>query len=88
MSESLPSVEIDAPAPAELGPLVKPYTYLPEYADVAYVDGKLRVAQGIVSRTKDPERRRRWLETIDILLAQRAAMTSVFPPAVNEGGTS
>ena len=74
------SAEKDGPAPAELGPLQKPYTYLPEYADVDYVDGKLRVAQGILSRTSDPVKRRRWMQTVDILLAQRVALASVLPP--------
>lgn len=57
--------------------LVKPYAVLPDYADVAYVDGKLSVARGIVSRTSDPDLKRRWWETIDILLAQRSALASI-----------
>lgn len=57
-------------------PLAKGYTTLPDYADVPYVDGKLRVARGIVSRTENPDLRRRWLETIDILLDQRLALVS------------
>lgn len=73
------TAESDAPAPAELGPLQKPYTYLPEYADVEYVDGKLRVAQKVLSLTTDPEKRRRWMQTVDILLAQRTALASVTP---------
>lgn len=63
--------------PVELGPLSKPYTSLPDYADAEYVDGKLSVAQGIVSRSTDPDVRRRWLETIDILLAQRSVLAEV-----------
>jgi hypothetical protein len=78
MSEQ--STEKDGIAPAEWGPLEKPYTYLPEYADVAYVDGKLSVARGILSRTTDPDVRRRWMQTVDILLAQRAALSAVIPP--------
>lgn len=69
--------------------LVKPYAKLPDYADVEYVDGKLKVARGIVSRTQDFDLRRRWLETIDILLDQRAALVSlaevisgVIPPDI------
>lgn len=58
-------------------PIVKPYTTLPDYADVEYVDGKLRVAAGIASRTNDPERRRQWLETADILLDQRNALAAL-----------
>lgn len=58
-------------------PLAKPYTYLPDYADVAYIDGKLQVARRIVSRTTDPDLRRRWLETVDILLDQRKAMAEI-----------
>jgi hypothetical protein len=58
-------------------PIIKPYATLPDYADVEYVDGKLRVAQGIVSRTDDLDLRRRWLQTIDILLDQRRALTEL-----------
>lgn len=72
--------ETDQPEPAEWGPIEKPYAALPEYADVAYVDGKLRVAQGIVSRTSDPDLRRRWMQTIDVLLAQRTALAGVSSP--------
>lgn len=57
--------------------LAKPYTTLPDYADVAYVDGKLSVARGIIARTDDPGLRRRWQETVDILLDQRSALTSL-----------
>ena len=80
--------EADQPAPAELGPLEKPYTYLPVYADVEYVDGKLRVAQGILGRTTDPERRRRWMQTVDILLAQRTALADTTPPGQSDGEAS
>lgn len=65
---------------SEIGPLEKPYTYLPDYADVDYVDGKLRVARGILSRTTDVDLRRRWLQTVDILLAQRTALAGVTQP--------
>lgn len=58
-------------------PITKPYTNLPDYADVEYVDGKLQVARGIVARTNDADRRRRWLETIDILLDQRRALSEM-----------
>jgi hypothetical protein len=58
-------------------PIVKPYATLPDYADVEYVDGKLRVASGIVRRTNDPDLRRRWLGTIDILLSQRKALAEI-----------
>lgn len=57
--------------------LVKPYTILPDYADVAYVDGKLSVARGIIARTGDPDLKRRWQETVDILLDQRSALASL-----------
>ncbi len=57
--------------------LIKPYTTLPDYADIAYVDGKLLVAKGIVSRTSNPDLKRRWMETIDILLGQRSALMSI-----------
>jgi len=75
-------------------PIGKPYTSLPDYADIAYVDGKLRVASGIARRAKDPERRRCWLETADILLDQRIALatldatkTTTDGDAVHEGDT-
>lgn len=55
----------------------KPYAALPDYADVDYVDGKLRVASGIARRATDPERRRKWLETADILLDQRNALAAL-----------
>jgi hypothetical protein len=58
-------------------PIERPYTGLPDYADVDYVDGKLRVASGIVSRTSDSDLRRRWLQTIDILLAQRRVLAEL-----------
>lgn len=74
--------EKDAPAPAEFGPIQKPYTYLPEYADVDYVDGKLRVARLVLSRATDPEKRLRWMQTVDILLAQRTALVGILPPGV------
>jgi len=74
-------VTADRPTPdvraGDLGPIEKPYTYLPVYADVAYVDGKLNVARGILSRATDPDLRRRWLQTVDILLAQRSALADV-----------
>lgn len=57
--------------------MVKPYATLPTYADIEYVDGKLKVASGIVARTTDPTVKRRWLETIDILLDQRSALASL-----------
>lgn len=57
--------------------LVKPYAYLPDYADVDYVDGKLSVAQGIIARTTDPGLKRRWMETVDLLLEQRSALASL-----------
>lgn len=57
--------------------LIKPYTSLPDYADIDYIDGKLKVAAGIIRRTQDPDLKRRWLETVDILLAQRSAMESM-----------
>ena len=59
------------------GPLVKPYASLPDYADVEYVDGKLKVARGIITRTEDTELKRRWMDTVDILLDQRAALASL-----------
>lgn len=65
------------PQPAEMGPMERPYTYLPVYADVDYVDGKLRVARGILGRTNDPDLRRRWMQTVDILLAQRTALAAI-----------
>jgi hypothetical protein len=58
-------------------PIERPYTGLPDYADADYVDGKLRVASGIVSRTSDSDLRRRWLQTIDILLAQRRVLAEL-----------
>jgi hypothetical protein len=57
--------------------LVKPYAFLPDYADVAYVDGKLSVARGIIARTADPGLKRRWMETVDLLLEQRSALASL-----------
>jgi hypothetical protein len=57
--------------------LVKPYAYLPDYADVAYVDGKLSVARGIIARATDPGLKRRWMETVDLLLEQRSALASL-----------
>lgn len=57
--------------------LIKPYTNLPSYADIEYIDGKLKVAQGIVSRTDNLNTKNNWLETIDILLDQRSAMLEV-----------
>lgn len=57
--------------------LVKPYAFLPDYADVAYVDGKLSVARGIIARSTDPDLKRRWRETVDLLLEQRSALASL-----------
>lgn len=59
-------------------PLSKPYTWLPDYADVDYVDGKLSVARGIIARATDPDLRRRWQETVDILLDQRSALAAAL----------
>lgn len=56
--------------------IVKAYTDLPDYADVSYVDRKLRVAR-MMLRRQDLDLRRRWLETVDILLDQRAALARV-----------
>ena len=55
----------------------KPYTYLPHYADVEYVDGKLRVARASLAAVTTDEARRGWRETIDILLDQRAALAAI-----------
>lgn len=55
-------------------PIEKPYTILPSYADVDYVDGKLKVARGIIARTNNPDLKKRWQETADILLDQRNAL--------------
>lgn len=56
----------------------KPYaSSVPNYADVEYIDGKLKVASGIVARTDDPNLKRRWLETIDQLLEQRAVLAEL-----------
>lgn len=55
----------------------KPYTSLPTYADVEYIDGKLKVASNIVNRTTNTKRKTDWLETIDILLDQRNALASM-----------
>ena len=63
--------------------LEKPYAKLPDYADVDYVDGKLRVASGIVSRTTDLQVKRNWSDTIDILLDQRLALSSIEGEAVS-----
>ena len=63
-------------------PIIKPYATLPDYADEEYVDGKLAVARGILSRTTDPDLCRRWLETVDILLDQRRALAAVIAPTV------
>ena len=57
-----------------MAPLGKPYTYLPPYADVSYVDGKLRVCRGVIPRSHDAQKRRRWQQTVDILLDQRLAL--------------
>lgn len=57
--------------------LEKPYTALPSYADVSYVDGKLSVAAGIIRRASGEALRLRWLETVDILLDQRLALSSL-----------
>lgn len=56
----------------------KPYTNLPNYADLEYIDGKLKVAQSIVKRTTSEETKKRWNETINIILDQRAAYLEVF----------
>lgn len=67
-------------------PVTRPYANLPSYADVEYVDGKLHVARGIIRRTGDPGLRRRWLQTVDILLDQRNALTEhgleIFPTSL------
>lgn len=57
--------------------LLKTYTNLPEYADVAYVDGKLEVARLCLKAATTSNKRNDWLETIDILLAQRSALSSL-----------
>lgn len=53
------------------------YTYLPAYADVEYVDGKLQVARSVIQTTKNQALKQRWLKTIDILLDQRLALADV-----------
>lgn len=58
-------------------PNIKAYAFLPDYADVDYIDGKLKVARGIVSRTTNERRKRDWLETIDVLLDQRTALAEL-----------
>lgn len=65
-------------------PIVKPYATLPDYADIAYVDGRIAVARGIIVRTADPDLRRRWLATVDVLLDQRCALADLATPAATE----
>jgi len=57
----------------------KPYAFLPDYAGFAYIDGKLKVASGIVAKVKDEDLRRRWRETVNLLLDQRNAMADIAP---------
>jgi hypothetical protein len=57
--------------------LEKPYTTLPDYADVAYVDGKLSVAQYCLKAARTQKQKDEWHETIDILLGQRLALASL-----------
>lgn len=54
-----------------------PYTALPDYADVKYVDGKLKVASGVLANCKDPRIKKNWLRTIDLLLDQRSALLAL-----------
>ncbi|GAW50604.1 MULTISPECIES: hypothetical protein [unclassified Nocardioides] len=50
----------------------KPYARVPSHADVEYVDGKLRVAAGIIHRAAERgERKEGWLKTVDELLDRR-----------------
>lgn len=57
--------------------IVKPYAFLPTYANVAYVDGKLEVAASIVANTSSEKVKANWMETIDILLVQRQVLASI-----------
>ena len=58
---------------------VKPYGYLPDYADVEYVDGKLRVARAALAASDTPQQQARWRGTVDLLLDQRSALVSLSP---------
>ena len=66
--------------------IVKPYANLPDHAGVEYVDGKLAVAAGIIRNTSDPNLRRRWLATVDVLLDQRRALAAL--DATDGGGAA
>ncbi len=57
--------------------MTSPYLSQPIYADVEYIDGKLKVARGIVSRTSDSNLKDRWQKTIDSLLDQRSMLFEV-----------
>lgn len=52
---------------------ISPYCFVPDYADVKYIDGKLEVAV-LCSKHSNPETAAQWKETIDVLLMQRAAL--------------
>lgn len=53
-----------------------PYADVPDYADTDYVDGKLKVAAGIIRRADNPDLRARWLATTDELLEHRLRLAA------------
>jgi hypothetical protein len=56
--------------------IVSPYCSIPSYADVDYIDGKLKVARLCV-QSSNAKTRKNWLAIIDRLLELRSMLEKV-----------